>query len=261
MSDWFYLPFLYAAYAAFFCLLWILQRRSQNATSVDIFWAMGVAVGAWAHFIQSGAVVSERSLFALSAISYWALRLSWHLYRDRLHKEEDARYNRYRNRWGVNAQRNFFILYQVQGALSFLISLSVIPVFYSDTPWLSISDLVGIAIFVLAIWGESLSDRQLKDFKSKPENRGKTMTAGLWRYSRHPNYFFEWMHWFTYLALSWPLFQFYGLELLAPVLMYLLLTKFSGIPIAEEQSMISRGEDYRRYQQQTNAFFPWFPRR
>ena len=116
-----------------------------------------------------------------------------------------------------------------------------------------------MAIWLAALTGEIIADRQLDRFRDDPAHRGQTCRAGLWRYSRHPNYFFEWCHWFGYVALAWgsPLA---GLAWLGPVLMFVFLRWISGIPFTEQQALRTRGDDYRDYQRRTSAFFPWFPK-
>jgi steroid 5-alpha reductase family enzyme len=123
------------------------------------------------------------------------------------------------------------------------------------TPWL----VGGVAVWLLSVVGEGIADRQLARFRENPANKGKTCRDGLWRYSRHPNYFFEWLHWFAYvlLAVGSPWFW---LSAAGPVVMYLFLRYVSGIPYTEAQALRSRGEDYRRYQQTTPMLFPWFPK-
>ena len=118
----------------------------------------------------------------------------------------------------------------------------------------------GVAIWLVSVIGESIADRQLARFRADPVNRGRTCRQGLWRYSRHPNYFFEWLHWFAYvcLAMGSPLAW---LAWSGPVVMYLFLRWISGIPYTETQALRSRGEDYRAYQRSTPMLFPWFPRR
>jgi steroid 5-alpha reductase family enzyme len=113
--------------------------------------------------------------------------------------------------------------------------------------------------WIVSVWGEHVADRQLARFRADPVNRGKTCRAGLWRYSRHPNYFFEWLHWFTYVALAvgatavW-----YSLS--GPVLMYVFLRWISGVPYTEAQALRTRGDDYRDYQRHTSMFFPLPPK-
>ena len=121
------------------------------------------------------------------------------------------------------------------------------------------TDWVGVLIWTIALVGEGLSDFQLARFRQRPESKGEVCQDGFWKYSRHPNYFFEWLHWCAYvmLAITAPLGW---LTILAPVAMWFFLNRVTGIPLTEIQAIKSRGEKYRRYQRTTNAFFPWFPR-
>ena len=107
--------------------------------------------------------------------------------------------------------------------------------------------------------GEGVADAQLERFRSDPAQRGKTCRSGWWRYSRHPNYFFEWIIWLAFVPMAWGSPRF-AASLAGPALMFLFLTRVSGVPPAEAQALRSRGDDYRDYQRTTSAFFPWFPR-
>jgi steroid 5-alpha reductase family enzyme len=120
-------------------------------------------------------------------------------------------------------------------------------------------EFAGAALWLLAATFEAVADRQLKRFKSDPANKGKTMRFGLWRYSRHPNYFFQWLTWIAYalIALAAP----WGwLGFLAPALILYLIVFVTGVKPSEEAALKSRGDDFRRYQRETSAFVPWFPR-
>ena len=123
---------------------------------------------------------------------------------------------------------------------------------------LGIWDILGTTVWLIAVGGESVADRQLARWRAQPDNRGKTCRAGLWRLSRHPNYFFEWIHWWAYvcLAIGTP---WVWVALAGPVVMLLFLYKITGIPYTEARALASRGEDYARYQRTTSAFIPWFP--
>ena len=191
----------------------------------------------------------------------WSLRLGTYLLIDRvIGAEEDGRYHALLTAWGEKAERNLFLLYLAQAGFVVLFGLPLLPVVNGPepvgTPW----DGLALIIWFAAVAGESVADRQLGRWRADPANRGRTCRAGLWRYSRHPNYFFEWLHWWTYVFLAvgapWAI-----LSLLGPVVMLLFLFRFTGIPYTEAQALRSRGEDYARYQRSTSAFFPWIPAR
>ncbi|HET9482434.1 MAG TPA: DUF1295 domain-containing protein [Xanthomonadales bacterium] len=237
--------------------VWLLQLRTRNAGYVDVAWAalMGLAA-LWYGLVADGGGL-PRLVMALLAAT-WGFRLALHLLHRVMNEPEDGRYRHLREHWR-GSQAKFFGFFMFQAALTALFSLP----FYiaarnpvdAFTPWTALA----IAIWIVAIGGETIADRQLARFRADPANRGRTCRAGLWRYSRHPNYFFAWLHWFTYVALSvgapmgW-------LSLLGPVLMGASLAWITGIPFVEQQALRSRGEDYRRYQRETSAFFPWFPK-
>jgi steroid 5-alpha reductase family enzyme len=128
----------------------------------------------------------------------------------------------------------------------------------STTPAIAWHDWLGIGIWLLAFTGEVVSDRQLNRFRRDPANKGKVCQVGLWRYSRHPNYFFEWLHWWAYvligIASPW-----WWVTIAGVVVMYVFLTRVTGIPYTEQQAIRSRGDAYRRYQETTNVFFPFSP--
>jgi steroid 5-alpha reductase family enzyme len=180
----------------------------------------------------------------------------WHRVRS---EPEDGRYQHLRAHWNGH-QGKIFGFFQFQAGLIVLFALPFVAVAHNPQPddlrWI----LAAIAVWLLSVGGEALADRQLAPFRADPGNKGKTCRDGLWRYSRHPNYFFEWLHWFTYvlLAVHSPL---WWLAWSGPVVMYVFLRWVSGIPFTEAQALRSRGEDYRDYQRTTPMLFPWFPSR
>jgi len=121
-------------------------------------------------------------------------------------------------------------------------------------------DGLGVMIALIAVIGEALADRQLEAFRKNPLNTDKTLQTGLWRYSRHPNYFFESLHWWAYVPLAMGL-PWAWASVFWPMLMTVSLLWLTGVPLAEAQALVSRGESYREYQHTTNMFFPWFPRK
>ncbi|HEY5765655.1 MAG TPA: DUF1295 domain-containing protein [Candidatus Deferrimicrobiaceae bacterium] len=239
--------------------LFLYQRSRSDAGIVDVGWAAGVGFLAVFYALAAEGDPARRAAVAVLGAA-WGGRLAFYLFRDRvLPPEEDGRYRTLREKWGEKAQLWFFVFFQVQAAWAVLFSLPFLAATASPvqafTPW----DLLGIAVFAVALAGETMADRQLSRFRAEPANRGKVCRAGLWRYSRHPNYFFEWIHWFAYVLLAvgsslWPL------TLLGPVLMLIFLFKVTGIPYTEAQALKSRGERYREYQRTTSAFIPWFPK-
>ena len=237
-------------------VLYAHQRRTLDATPVDMGWSGGIGLMALYVAWQSDGDPQRRLLVgALAAL--WSLRLTWHLHARR-GAFEDGRYAMLRQQWGPRAQRNFLLLYQAQALLVAFFSLPILLGAANPEP-LGALDALGIGIWLVATVGESIADAQLARFRHNPDNAGRTCDQGLWRYSRHPNYFFEWLHWFAYSAWAIP-YAWGWLSLLAPALMLYLLFSVTGIPYAEKRSLQSRGDEYRAYQQRTHAFFPFFPK-
>jgi len=239
-------------------LSWWRQRRTRDAGLVDLVWTLGVGATAQFHAWTAGGWGPRRALVAALA-GLWAARLGLHLARRLARGPEDGRYAALRTRLGARADAGFFVFFQVQGLLVLALGLVFLVLCRSELAGWRASDLLAVALFVVALAGESVADRDLARWRSDPANRGRTCRAGLWRYSRHPNYFFEWLHWLAYPLLG------LGLEhgawlWVAPLAMYLLVVHVTGIPPAEDQALRSRGDDYRRYQATTNAFFPGPPR-
>jgi steroid 5-alpha reductase family enzyme len=242
-------------------VLYAIGRQRQNMAVVDLGWTAGVALTTLLFsFLIDGWIVRE--LIVLALISIWSGRLFFHLLIFRIlgEAEEDGRYQYLRQHWGADANRKYFWFFQGQGPLAVLFAVPPILALGNPTVGLTPFDFAGIAVWLVAINGEALADRQLERFRTDPTNRGKVCNVGLWNYSRHPNYFFEWLHWWAYVALC--ILQPLGwISLLGPVLMYLFLTRLTGIPYTEKRALVSRGEAYRTYQQTTSRFFPWFPRK
>lgn len=249
----------WAACALVMAALWARQRRTLDATLVDVAWAANLGGLALMHAAFGAGAYERRILIAVLAGTA-TFRLAWHLWVDRGRKqEEDGRYRALRERWGSDAQRKFFWFFQAQGFLDVLLSVPF-ALAASRTGPLDEWDVVALAMGVGAIFGETTADRQLARFRSDPRHRGRTCRVGLWRYSRHPNYFFQWLLWCAYALLALPA-DLGWIGALAPALMLFLILRVTGIPPTEERALLSRGDDYRDYQRTTSAFVPWFPKK
>lgn len=248
----------WAVAAALMGLLWICTRFGAKVSWVDVLWAFGVAITAASagHFGTGNP--SKRILITVLA-TLWGLRLGVVLWSRVQRSSEDGRYASWKDATGSSWPLISFLFLQAQ---ALWIPLFAIPAAAaarspSDPDLLTwIGTLVGLG----SIAGEGIADRQLARFRSEPSNRGKVCRVGLWACSRHPNYFFEWLHWWAYVAIGvgsdllW-------LTLAGPALMFVFLWKVTGIPATERQALKSRGEAYRRYQREVSAFLPWWPRR
>lgn len=245
--------------SAAFALLWLRELFTQEANVVDAGWAAGLGVLAVFYALAAGGWAPRRSLLALLAGS-WSARLAWYLLVDRvLGKPEDARYARLRARWGPRAHRNFFLVFQANALLCALLSIPFLVVCADPRPGLGPGAAAACVLLAVSVAGESAADRRLARFRADPANRGRTCREGLWRYSRHPNYFFEWVHWWAYPALAWGA-PGWAWTLLGPGLMLLFLLKLTGVAVTEAHALRSRA-DYADYQRATSMFIPWPPKR
>ncbi|HEY3729978.1 MAG TPA: DUF1295 domain-containing protein [Steroidobacteraceae bacterium] len=246
---------------ALMTVIWAMAVRIGNAGIVDIAWAAGFAPVVVFYALAANGALARRLLIA-ALVVLWSLRLGIHLYRRvrAQHPHEDRRYARLRSEWGPRVNRRLFEFFQLQGALLALLSLPWLLVCVNPHPSLQPVELAGAGLWLLALAGESLADAQLQRFKADPAQRSGVCQSGLWRYSRHPNYFFEWLMWaaFWVFALGSP----WGwVSLYCPALMLYILLCVTGIPLTEELSLQSKGAAFVDYQRRTSAFIPWFPRR
>ncbi len=240
--------------------VWLIQRRLNDGGVVDVAWSYGIGIVAVYFALVTGGFAGRKLLVGAMAAA-WSFRLGTYLFLNRVkgRAHEDGRYRTLREKWGPHAQRNMFLFFQFQGVTDVVLALSPLVAMLSPRPVPGALDYAGAAIWLVAVAGESAADLQLARFRGDPANKGRTCRAGLWRYSRHPNYFFEWLHWWSYvpIALGHPA---WWLTLIAPALMLYFLLRMTGIPATEAQAVLSRGDDYRDYQHTTSAFVPWFPR-
>lgn len=252
-------PIGWVALAVAFIGLWLLQRRTRDAGVVDAGWAAGIGLLAVVYAVAGDGEPARRALLAVMA-GAWSVRLTLYILRDRvLRGPEDGRYQELRRSWGDRFEVRIFLFFQAQAALSVAFSLPVAAAMTSSRP-LGLLDAAAFAVWLVAVVGESVADGQLAVHRRDPASNGRTCRRGLWRYSRHPNYFFEWLHWCAYAvaAIGSP---WWWVAAVAPLVMLVFILFITGIPPTEARALASRGEDYRRYQRETSAFVPWFPRR
>lgn len=239
-------------------VLWIWHLRIRNAGVVDAGWTL--LVSGLAVFY---AAVGDGDPARRSAIGWmmgsWGARLGVYILWDRVFgRPEDPRYRAMRLAWGARANREFFWFFQKQALAAVFFSLPALFPSLNRAPTLSPTELSAALLWIVGFAGEATADRQLLRFKRNPQNRGHTCQSGLWRYSRHPNYFFEWVMWVAYALFAsasprgW-------IAIACPLAMLYLLVEVTGIPPAEAQAIRSRGDEYRDYQRRTSVFVPWFP--
>jgi steroid 5-alpha reductase family enzyme len=239
--------------------LWVLQVRTRNAGWVDVGWALGLAIMAILAATLGSAPVERRVLVALLG-GLHGLRLGLHLWhRVATDPQEDGRYQAIRAAWKTGVNLKFFAFFQGQALLDVLLGMPFLLAAWNPRAGLHPLEWAAAAVWLVAWIGETVADRQLRRFKAQAGHGGLTCRAGLWRYSRHPNYFFEWLVWVSYLLLAWSA-PWGWTAILCPALMLYFLLQVTGIPYTEAQSLRSRPEDYARYQRETSAFIPWFPK-
>lgn len=242
---------------AVFSAVWAWQLPTQNAGMIDPVWAFSLGAVALLYAWLATGSIHARLLVGLGG-GLWGCRLGWYLWRRNAGKPEDARYRKLREEWGAAAPRKMFGFFQLQAVVSMLLSVAfAVPSYRPDTPS-ALAVVTAVALWLISVGGEALADRQLRTFAGNPANHRKTCRAGMWRYSRHPNYFFECVHWLAYVPLAigapWA-----WVTLLPPTVMAWLLVKVSGIPMLEAHMRATR-DDYAEYARTTSVLIPWPPR-
>jgi steroid 5-alpha reductase family enzyme len=240
-------------------LLWYVQVRIRDASHVDVAWAVLIACAVILYALLADGDIGHRILAAVLA-SVWGFRLGGYLFVNRiLGKDEDGRYQALRAKWEENANRNFFWFFQFQAVFVVFFSLPFALIALDPDSGFGVVAWIGIALWAIGNAGTIVSDRQLAQWRANPENKGKTARGGLWSWSRHPNYFFEWMNWCgnalvaTTAPMGW-------IAWIVPAGLLFLLFRVTGIPATEAQALRSRA-DYAEYQRTTSAFVPLPPRR
>lgn len=236
----------------FFTLGWIYCFRVKIFSWLDVFWGSSFLFMVFFAILRDPS--PSKGLIGLMYL-IWIIRLTTHLFVRIKKYGEDKRYIKLKKQWKVWYGINFFVLFQIEAILTILNSA---PLFLNYPSQINAIQYLSFIMFCLAIAGETISDAQLKKYVSENE-KTEVCNIGFWKYSRHPNYFFEWMIWLSFAVFSlssvevWP-------GIIPAIVMYFFLTKITGIPAAEESSLQSKGEKYMLYQKSTNAFFPWIPK-
>lgn len=241
---------------------WAFGLAVKNGGWTDVFWSFGtgilLAAAAW---LATGTDTSQaRRLLVAAAMLAWGLRLGLYLAPRVAGHPEDARYAAFRTS-AKNYPLTMLWVSLPQAPATALLALSVAAAAQRPAPGLDIRDALAVALYVLALAGETLADAQMKRFRGDPANKGKVIDTGLWAWSRHPNYFFQWLGW-----MAWPVMALDPsrpvslLTLVAPAVMYGLLRYVSGVPPLEEAMLKSRGDTFRDYQRRVSVFFPLPPK-
>ncbi|MCM2354005.1 MAG: DUF1295 domain-containing protein [Pseudobdellovibrio sp.] len=242
-------------------LTWAYAVKIENFSIVDAVWSLCFVIHGLI-FDVFGVGFSQRKTLFLIMVGIWSCRLGFYLAKRIAahHPQEDTRYIKLRADYGANYKFRFLIFFFYQAVSVSILTWPFIFVFQNPHPEISPLEWLGVLIWGISVIGESVADYQMNKFRSKPENKGKVCDVGLWNYSRHPNYFFESCIWWGYFifmlatpGLIWSVY--------APLIILILLLKVTGVPPSEAQSLKSRGEAYRRYQERTSVFVPWFPKK
>ncbi len=243
---------------ALFTATWWLSVRLENYSFVDVTWARRVAPGG-AGLANSGEGWLSRRIGIAVLISAWSLRLGLYLWRRVAshHPREDARYAVLRQKWAANPPKAFFWFFNAQAVLVWLLMLPVFLITHRpETHW-STLELLGLALWAIALLGEGIADAQLAAFKRANRDPQAICQSGLWHYSRHPNYFFQSLLWWGLFLMALPA-PWGWTAIIAPVAMLHFLLNVTGIPLTEKLALEKRGEAFREYQRTTSAFVPWF---
>lgn len=241
--------------AGYFAVTWAISVRIRNYGLLDVAFSYGVAILAPLYAYVGPGVGPRKWLFAAIGAT-WSLRLGTYILVRvvRHHPVEDARYGSLRRRWP--SPLGFLAFFELQAVLVAVFSLPFLLAAFNPSPAMSIIELAGLALAAIGVLGESTADLQMQAFKRDTANRGHVCEVGLWRYSRHPNYFFESLVWWGFFvaALGSP----HGwITIVCPLLMLYFLLRVTGIPLTEEYALRSKGDAYREYQRTTSRFVPW----
>jgi steroid 5-alpha reductase family enzyme len=249
--------------AAAMSFAWLIAERTHRSGWIDAIWTFATGLSGAALALTAMSPGALRPPLVVGLAAAWSLRLGLHIVSRVARGGDDPRYRQLREEWGESASRRLFWFLQIQAAAGLVLALSVAAAAYRPGLGLDMQDALGVAVFAIALIGEGLADRQLASFGADPASKSRVCDVGLWRYSRHPNYFFEWLVWIAFAIIAIAPLSVYPwgcFGLAAPGLMYVLLVHVSGIPPLEAHMLRSRGAAFRDYQARVNAFWPGPPK-
>lgn len=237
-------------------LLWLISLRLKDASIVDPFWGPGFAIASITYYLVDGRY-PDRGTLVLGLVTLWAARLGYHLYVRNRREGEDPRYAAMRKARGKQFPLiSLFTIFWFQAFLLWVISLPILGSIASQAP-LGFFDILGMVVFLIGLTIESIADNQLALFRAVPANKGHVLDTGLWRYSRHPNYFGEAVLWWGLYLIAVSAAAYWAI--VGPILITFLLLRFSGVPMLEEGLSASR-PGYSEYIKRTSSFLPWAPK-
>ncbi len=241
-------------------LLWLWSIVIKNVSIVDIFWGFGfVAVNAFYVFMSGE--MTPRKILILLLVAIWGLRLTIYLAIRNIGKGEDYRYQEFRRNYGAERYWwfSYFQTFLLQGALIMIVSLPLLGISASKQSGnLNLFDYIGILIWIIGFTFEAGGDLQMAYFKRNPENKGKVLNTGFWKYTRHPNYFGDSVVWWAFALFSIAAGGYW--QIIGSIVMTFLLVKVSGVAMLEKTLRISKPQ-YQEYIRKTSSFFPWFPKK
>ena len=240
-------------------VLWGVSLLLKNSSIVDIFWGFGFVISAWLYFALTPDGLMARKILIAVLVTIWGLRLFTHILTRNWGKPEDFRYQKWReengNKWWW---KSFFQVFLLQGILMWVISAPLLASqYFMRSDHLTILDLLGAVLWAIGFFFESVGDMQLTRFKKNPANRGTVLNSGVWRFTRHPNYFGDSAQWWGFYLIAaaaggwWTIFS--------PIIMTIFLLRVSGVALLERTLETRPG--YKEYVESTSAFIPWFPKK
>lgn len=250
-----------AGFSAAMVAAWWIQKRTGQSGWVDTIWTFAVGAAGVAFALSPPGPITMRQSLVAALAAFWSLRLGIHVAMRTARGGDDPRYAQLKKDWGRSAQARMFLFLQVQALAGVVLAVAILVAAHAPRPGLDARDALGAIVLLIGVAGETLADRQLRTFAANPANRGGVCDVGLWRWSRHPNYFFEWIGWFAYPVIAMSAGYAAGwLAWIGPVYIYYLLVHVSGIPALEDHMMRTRPAAFADYRRRTSAFFP-APRR